>query len=184
VNPGRTPSQTIGPFFAVGLPWREGPFVVPEGTSGAVWIRGSVLDGAGEPVPDAMIETWQADPDGRFRGGGRPSAVPGFRGFGRAATDPGGQWFIHTVKPGSTTDPRGTIQAPHLAMLVFARGLLKHAVTRLYFPDETAANAGDPVLTSVTDPAARATLLAEPTDEGYRFDIRLQGHGETVFFEL
>lgn len=179
----RTPAQTIGPFFAIGLPWSEGPFVVPEGTPGAVWIRGRVLDGAGEPVPDALIETWQADPEGRFRDAGDPKAVPEwFRGFGRSGAEPAGEWAVLTVKPGPTTTPDGAVQAPHIEVSVFARGLTKRAVTRVYFADEEAANAGDPVLASVTDPSDRATLLAERTDDGYRFDIRLQGDGETVFF--
>jgi protocatechuate 3,4-dioxygenase alpha subunit len=180
---GQTPSQTIGPFFAIGLPWEDGPFVVPAGTPGAVWIRGRVVDGAGELVPDALVETWQADPEGRYRDAEDPGAVGDwFRGFGRSSAEPNGEWAIHTVKPGPTAGPDGSVQAPHLDVSVFARGLLKRAVTRIYFTDEAAANERDPVLASVTDPADRATLLAARTDDGYRFDIVLQGNGETVFF--
>jgi protocatechuate 3,4-dioxygenase alpha subunit len=171
-----TPSQTVGPFFSVGLPWPDGPFVVPAGSPGAVWLRGRVVDGAGEPVPDALIETWQADAAGRYE-------AEGFRGFARAPTDDDGNYAILTVKPGPVPGPEGSTQAPHLAMSVFARGLLNRVVTRVYFPDEAPANATDPVLAQV--PAdGRATLIARPGDEGYVFDIRLQGDDETVFFAV
>jgi protocatechuate 3,4-dioxygenase alpha subunit len=165
-----TPSQTIGPFFSHALPWPDGPHVVPGGTPGACWLRGVVRDGDGEPVPDALIESWQADPAGRFN-------VDGFRGFARCPTDPAGRWAIRTVKPGSV----GGGQAPHLALTVFARGLLRHLFTRVYFADETTANAADPVLATLTGPE-RGTLLARPGEDGYRFDIQLQGENETVFF--
>ncbi len=181
----RTPSQTIGPFFAIGLPWPDGPYVVPEGTEGAIWLRGAVLDGEGKPVPDSMIETWQADPNGRFDHPDDPrGAVAGFRGFGRASADPDGRFAILTVKPGVVPAADGAPQAPHIDVSVFARGLLKRVITRIYFADEEAANARDPVLSRVPDPDARSTLIAEATDDGYRFDIRLQGERETVFFEL
>ncbi len=180
----RTPSQTIGPFFAIGLPWPDGPYVVPEGAPGAIWIRGSVLDGEGSPIPDAMVETWQADPDGRF---GHPDdprgAVAGFRGFGRASTDDDGRYGILTMKPGPVPAPDGSPEAPHIDVSVFARGLLKRVVTRIYFADEAEANAIDPVLSQVPG-ADGGTLIAEPTDDGYRFDIHLQGERETVFFEV
>ena len=186
---GSTPSQTVGPFLALGLPWPDGPQVVPPGTPGAFWISGRLLDGAGQPVPDGLVETWQADPAGRFnhpddpRGAVSP-AIPGFRGFGRCPTDRDGRWRIHTVKPGVLPGPGATTQAPHLDVSVLARGLLHRVVTRIYFADEPTANAADPVLTSLAEPADRATLLAAPTPDGYRFDIRLQGAGETVFFDL
>jgi protocatechuate 3,4-dioxygenase alpha subunit len=173
----RTPSQTVGPFFSIGMSWQAGPFVVPEGMRGAIWIRGVVLDGAGTPVPDALVETWQADGDGRFD-------RAGFRGFGRCPTDEEGRYGILTVKPGAVRDQDGTGQAPHVAVGVFARGLLTHLHTRLYFGDEEVANAIDPVLTSVGDPGARAALVAEPIHDGYRFDIRLQGDRETAFFAI
>jgi protocatechuate 3,4-dioxygenase alpha subunit len=171
-----TPSQTVGPFFAVGLPWPDGPYVVPEGTPGAVWVRGRVLDGAGAPVPDALVETWQADPSGRY-------GEDGFRGFARVGTDAEGRYAIHTVKPGAVPGPDGSTQAPHIAVSVFARGLLNRVVTRVYFADEEAANAADPILAGVAAPA-RATLLAGAAEDGYAFDIQLQGDDETVFFSI
>ena len=194
-----TPSQTIGPFLAIGLPWPDGPFVVPEGTPGAITISGVVLDGAGEPVPDALIETWQAAPDGSFahpddpRGPGaawRPGAGAGsgFRGFGRCPTDAGGRYRIITLRPGALPGPGGRTEAPHIDVSVFARGLLDRVVTRIYFPDETAANAADPVLAGITAGDRRATLIAV-TEPGagpgtFRFDIRLQGGRETVFLDV
>jgi protocatechuate 3,4-dioxygenase alpha subunit len=180
-----TPSQTIGPFFSHALPWTDGPYVVPEGTQGAIWLRGTVSDGAGQPVPDALVETWQADPDGRFDHPDDPrGAVAGFRGFGRCPTDASGGWAILTRKPGAVPGPDGTTQAPHVDLSVFARGLLNRVVTRLYFPDEVEANAADPVLAGIADPDPRATLVAEATSDGYRFDVRLQGDRETVFFAI
>ena len=194
-----TPSQTIGPFLAIGLPWPDGPFVVPDGTPGAITISGVVLDGAGEPVPDALIETWQAAPDGSFahpddpRGPGaawRPGAVAGsgFRGFGRCPTDAGGRYRIITLRPGALPGPGGRTEAPHIDVSVFARGLLDRVVTRIYFPDEAAANAADPVLAAITAGDRRATLIAvaEPgAGPGtFRFDIRLQGGRETVFLDV
>ena len=165
-----TPSQTVGPFFAIGLPWADGPYAVPVGTPGAVWLRGRVTDGAAEPVPDAMVETWQADGEGRR--------------FARCATEPDGTYAILFVKPGPVPAPDGRTQAPHLAMSVFARGLLDRVVTRVYFADEAVANASDPVLALITEPNLRDTLVAVNADDGYRFDIRLQGQGETVFLAI
>jgi protocatechuate 3,4-dioxygenase alpha subunit len=184
-----TPSQTVGPYFKIGLTWADGAFVVPEGTQGAFWIRGRVLDGLGEPIPDALVETWQADPKGSFdhavgRGAASESAAQAFRGYGRAAADGSGRYGILTLKPGAVPAPDGSVQAPHVDVSVFARGLLKRVVTRIYFEDEVAANASDPVLSGFTDPAARDTLMARRTSDGYSFDIRLQGDGETVFFDL
>jgi protocatechuate 3,4-dioxygenase alpha subunit len=180
-----TPSQTVGPYFAIGLTWDDGPYVVEEGTEGAIWIRGQVTDGEGEPVPDAVIETWQADPAGRFAHPDDPRGPSGgdFRGFGRAGTDAEGRYGILTLKPGPVPGPGGTTQAPHIAVSVFARGLLNRVVTRIYFADEADANASDPVLASVPE-AKRGTLIAERTDDGYRFDVRLQGEGETAFFDI
>ena len=164
-----TPSQTVGPYLGIGLPWTDGNDVVPEGTQGRIRIYGRLFDGAGEIIPDGMIETWQADPDGRFG--------TDFRGIGRAATDDEGTWEVFTVKPGRIGDG----QAPHIDVNVFARGMLNRCVTRIYFADED--NSGDPVLESV--PAERRhTLLVEPGEDGYRFDIRVQGEGETVFFSV
>ena len=174
-----TPSQTAGPFLSIGLRWPDGPYVVPLGTPGSVWLRGRVLDAAGETVTDALVETWQADAAGRF-----PDAQEGgaFRGLGRSETVDG-EYAVLTVKPASLVDAAGRTHAPHVAMSVFARGLLDRVVTRLYFADEPAANEGDPVLTALPDDAAR-TLLAEPSTDGYRLDLVLQGSDETAFFAL
>lgn len=182
----QTPSQTIGPFFAVGLCWPDGPDVVAEGTPGVVWIAGRVLDGAGDPVPDALVETWQADPQGRFAHPDDPRgpATSGFRGFGRCPTDVEGRWAVRTAKPGRLPAPDGGVEAPHLDVSVFARGLLHRLVTRVYFPDEADANAADPLLTTIRDPTVRARLVAVAEDGGLRFDIRLQGEQETPFLAL
>jgi len=191
-----TPSQTVGPFFAIGLPWPDGPDVVPAGTDGAIVITGRVLDGAGEPVPDALVETWQAGPDGSFAhpDDPRPVAAGGasgadgaaaFRGFGRCATGPGGEYRIVTLRPGPLPCGDGRTEAPHLDVSLFARGLLDRLVTRIYFPDEEQANASDPVLSSLPGQSRRGTLIAAPDGPGrVRFDIRLQGEGETVFFDV
>lgn len=182
-----TPSQTVGPYFAIGLPWPEGPLAVARDAEGAVTISGRVYDGAGMPVPDCVIETWQPDPDGCFpdlHGYGEPCRRPGFRGFARyAAEDGDGSYEIVTLKPGAVPGPHGHRQAPHIAVSVFARGMLHRCVTRIYLGDEEAANAGDPVLARV--PAHRRwTLIAQPVPGGYRHDIRLQGTDETVFFAV
>jgi protocatechuate 3,4-dioxygenase, alpha subunit len=172
-----TPSQTIGPFFGVGLCWPDGSEVVAEGTKGAVLIAGRVTDGLGQPVPDALVETWQADGQGRL-------AHPGFRGLGRCPTDADGRWAVRTVKPGPLPAPEGGLEAPHLDVSVFARGLLHRLVTRVYFPDEADANAADPLLGSIRDPQARARLVAVAEGDGLRFDICLQGERETPFFAI
>jgi protocatechuate 3,4-dioxygenase alpha subunit len=184
VSPATTPSQTVGPFFAVVLPWSDGPHVVPDGTAGAVRIGGRVLDGAGEPVPDALVETWQADPEGRFDHPDDPRGrVPGFRGFGRCPTDGAGRWAVVTLKPGPVPAPGGGEQAPHIAVSILARGLLNRVATRIYFGDEAEANASDPVLAALAN-TDRATLIAARVDGGYAIDIRLQGDGETAFFKI
>lgn len=186
MSTGRSPSQTIGPFFAFALPWPDGPFAAPEGAPGGAWLRGRLYDGAGAPVPDGLIETWQSGP-------------AGVRGFARSATDADGRWAIHTIKPPPIAGPIGT-SAPHLALSIFARGLLRRAVTRVYFGDEEAANRADPLLRAIVDHAARATLIAVREEGGhpagdpldplrpgsveYRLDLRLQGEGETVFFDV
>jgi protocatechuate 3,4-dioxygenase alpha subunit len=182
---GLTPSQTVGPYLHLALVWADGPDVVPEGTPGSILITGRLLDGAGEGVADGLIETWQADPGGRFAHPDDPrgAAATGFRGFGRCATGTGGWYAIRTVKPGRLPTPGGAIEAPHLDVSVFARGLLNRVVTRIYFPDESGANLADPVLAQV-DPARRDTLIGTASAEGLRFDIILQGPGETVFFDV
>jgi protocatechuate 3,4-dioxygenase alpha subunit len=142
------------------------------------------------PVPDAMIETWQADRTGRYPHPEDPRTpitrglVETFRGFARVGTDAEGRFRIVTVKPGSVPWVDGRPQAPHIDVSVFARGLFHRLVTRLYFPDEAEANAADPVLRSVEDPIARETLIARQEADGLRFDIRLQGDGETCFFQI
>jgi protocatechuate 3,4-dioxygenase alpha subunit len=182
-----TPSQTVGPYFAIGMPFPTGPLAVAPDTPGAIRIVGVVYDGAGIPVPDSLIETWQPDPDGHFadlHGYGGASELPGFRGFARCGQEDGdGSFEITTVKPGPVAGPGGSTQAPHIAVSVFARGMLQRVVTRIYFADEAQANASDPVLASVPD-ERRQTLVAEPIDGGYRFDVHLQGPDETVFFDL
>lgn len=179
-----TPSQTVGPYLSIGLPWEDGPAVVPEGTPGAVAIHGVVTDGNGEPVSDALIETWQADPNGRFDHPDDPRGrVEGFRGFGRCPTDSEGYFRILTVLPGAVPGTKGRTQAPHIDVSVFARGMLNRDVTRIYFPENAEANAQDQVLQSVPQ-ERRHTLIAEKTEDGYRFNVRLQGEGETVFFDV
>ena len=145
-----TPPQTVGPFFSIGLPWDDGPEVVARGSDGAIVLRGTVFDGEGAPVPDAIVETWQTDPEGR--------------------------WEIVTRKPAAAGG-----EAPHVAVAVFARGLLDRVPTRVYFGDEAEANAADPLLSSL-GPGRRETLIAAAEDGGHRFDIHLQGDRETVFF--
>src|SRR3954451_5611656 len=133
-----TPSQTVGPFFAIELPYGDGCFAVPEATTGAIWLRGRVLDGDSAPVPDALVETWQADPSGQFGGD--------FRGFGRSGTDDEGHWAILTLKPGPIPGASGEAARPPGAALTSSPpGLLHRAAPRLYFADEGQANAADPV---------------------------------------
>jgi protocatechuate 3,4-dioxygenase alpha subunit len=161
-----TPAQTVGPYFSIGLPWEDGPEVVPDGD---VWIRGVILDGEREPIPDALVETWQADASGVY-------GAEGFRGFGRCPTDERGEYAIRTVKPGAVGG-----QAPHIAVALFARGLLHWVMTRIYVPEDD--HSRDPVLSGLSE-AERGTLIAAREEDGYRFDVRLQGPDETVFFDL
>jgi protocatechuate 3,4-dioxygenase, alpha subunit len=185
---GSTPSQTVGPFFGFALPFELGPLLVPLTDPDAIRIEGTVYDGAGQPVPDALIEIWQANRAGRYaHPDDAREDVPledGFIGFGRCGTDAQGRFWFATVKPGRVPGPNGLRQAPHIAVNVLARGLLKQLPTRMYFPDEQDANAADPVLDSIEDPAARETLIAREDGGVLRFDIRLQGDGETVFFDV
>jgi protocatechuate 3,4-dioxygenase alpha subunit len=171
-----TPSQTVGPFLHIGLLWDDGPDVVPDGAPDAIVITGRVVDGDGAPVPDALVETWQCDAGGRFDN-------PDFRGLGRCPTDSDGRYRIRTVRPAALSTDDGRRQAPHVDVSVFARGLLDRVVTRIYLGDVPTANAADPTLSTV-DEARRGTLVAAPVDGGYRFDIRLQGGNETVFFDV
>ena len=184
-----TPSQTVGPFFAPSLLGENRSELVPPDHPSAIRIMGTIYDGDGEAVPDAMIEVWQANGYGRYA---HPEDTredlpldEGFEGFGRFGTDPHGTFPFITVKPGPVPGPDGaSMQAPHIAVSVFARGLLKRLVTRIYFPDETEANAQDPVLLSVEDPELRETLVARDEGDALRFDIRLQGERQTVFFDV
>ena len=183
---GSTPAQTVGPYFGIGLPYPGAEELVPADTPGAIIIAGVVYDGAGAPVPDHLLEIWQPDEEGRFADlhGAGGDAPAGFRGFARVGLErEDGSYRLTTVKPGRVPGPGGTLQAPHIAVSVFARGLLHRCVTRIYFADEPQANVSDPVLARVPE-ARRETLLAIPSPSGYRFDIRLQGPGETVFFAI
>jgi protocatechuate 3,4-dioxygenase alpha subunit len=188
----RTTSQTVGPFFhdcLLRADAQRNVLVAPETAGIRIWIEGHVYDGDRLGVPDAMVEIWQANHRGRYHHPADQRAIPldpAFSGFGRSGTDADGTYWFETIKPGRVPFDDELLQAPHIAVAVFARGLLNHLLTRLYFADEP-ANADDPVLRCV--PAERrATLLAQPAGgEGpaiYRFDIVLQGAGETVFFNL
>ncbi len=192
----QTPSQTVGPFFAFGLTAHQYGYphnaiasseVADLLTPGEhIEIVGQVIDGAGEAIPDAMIEIWQADAEGRYAHPADPRGSNQlFRGFGRCGTGtlPDSRFSFRTVKPGSVDGS----QAPHINVIVFMRGLLTHPYTRIYFSDEAEANARDPVLSNVPE-ARRATLIAEREETGgaviYRFDIHMQGDEETVFFDV
>jgi protocatechuate 3,4-dioxygenase, alpha subunit len=162
---GHTASQTVGPFLHIALADPDARFAVPDGTDGAIVVRGRLTDGNGDPIPDGCVETWQVDAR-----------------WARSATDVEGNWEIRTTKPPSVPTRDGTPQAPHLLASVFSRGLLDRVVTRVYFGDEEAANAIDPTL-AVIDPRRRHLLVAVPEDDHcYHFDIRLQGDDESVFF--
>jgi len=193
---GVTPSQTVGPYFAYGLTpsgkyaWNDAfsnNLVTPDTSGDRIRVGGRVFDGDGQPVPDCMLEIWQADAQGRFADPQDKRALPNstFRGFGRCGTDAHGAYWFDTIKPGQVADPDGKPQAPHIVLAVFARGMLLHNYSRIYF-DSEAANATDPVLALVpTD--RRSTLIATRQPGGnavYRFDIHLQGDKETVFFEV
>ena len=181
----QTGSQTVGPFFHYGLFFGDDNVLVNEKTQGQrILLEGTIYDGDGAPVPDAMIEIWQPDAQGFFNHPADPNRTKAdkeFRGFGRAGTLNGGQFLFRTVKPGMLADG----SAPYINVRIFARGMLIHAVTRVYFDDES-RNAHDPVLNGV-DAARRSTLISRREDYGdlpcYRLDIRLQGEGETAFFD-
>jgi protocatechuate 3,4-dioxygenase alpha subunit len=188
MTPEPTPSQTVGPFFHFALLDRDQSKLVDPDHPSAIRIAGTVFDGAGEPVNDAMLEIWQANSAGRYA---HPEDTredlpldENFSGFGRCGTDAEGRFGFVTIKPGPVPGPDGRPQAPHIDVEIFARGLLKQLVTRIYFPDEEAANASDPVLNSIEDPELQSTLIARAVDSGLRFDIRLQGEGQTAFFDV
>ena len=187
-----TSSQTVGPFFAPAL-LREDAIrnvlTQPETSGERIHIEGRVLDGDGMPVPDAMVEIWQANAYGRYNHSvdkGPAQLDPSFLGFGRSGTAEDGSYWFETIKPGHVPFYHNKLQAPHICVTVFSRGLLNHLVTRLYFEDEQ-TNAEDPILLCVPD-ERRSTLLARRENrEGmivYRFDIIMQGAGETAFFNL
>jgi len=201
-----TPSQTVGPFFAYGLAphsrcdwqpskiydWKDtvgADLVTPDASGTRIRIEGRVLDGDGLPINDAMIEIWQADGQGRYAHprddrGARPNSK--FKGFGRSSTDKAGVYSFDTIKPGSVPGPDGKLQAPHIVVCIFSRGMLRQIYTRIYFADE-AANAADPILALVPEDR-RGTLIAHKGTQGnvplYTFDIRVQGDNETVFFDI
>jgi protocatechuate 3,4-dioxygenase alpha subunit len=185
---GIAPFQTVGPFFQVLVGEVRGRDVlVTDATEGTrVIIAGTVYDGAGAIVPDALVEIWQADAHGRYRhpmdrrSGPRDGA---FGGFGRVATDDGGRFVFETIKPGRVPGPEGRPQAPHVLVSLTGRGVLTRYITRLYFEDEP-SNADDPIL-ALVPPARRSTLIARRTgDKAYQYDLRIQGSGETVFFDV
>ena len=189
---GTTPSQTIGPFHRIMVPWESGANLVAPEDPSAIRIQGRLFDGAGQPVDDSVIEVWQANVHGRYAHAEDRREVPlvaGFDGFGRAITDGQGRFSIVTVKPGCVPGPGESAQAPHISLSVFARGLLRHLMTRIYFSEDAAANDNDPVLRSIEEADRRTTLVAvrregsaiRPT---YEFNIHLQGPRETVFFDV
>jgi protocatechuate 3,4-dioxygenase alpha subunit len=186
-----TPSHTVGPFYGHALPFRGGEDIAPAGHPDTITLHGYVTDGAGAPLPDALIELWGPDPEGNLPtadGSMRRDAASGgflgrngveFTGWGRSQTDANGHWYARTLRPGARG--RG---APYLSVCVFARGLLVHLFTRIYLPGDAAVLAADPLLSRV-EPERRDTLIAGVEPDGtYRFDIRLQGEGETVFLEF
>jgi len=187
-----TPSQTVGPFFHLGLAHAEWADLSADNPlRECIAIEGRVIDGDGAPVPDALIELWQANAAGRYNHPDDKQTDkpidPHFRGFGRVATDAEGRFRVVTIKPGPVPGRGNALQAPHINIALFARGLLKHLFTRIYFADEP-ANASDPLLLSIEDPAARRSLLADRaagvTPALYRFDLVLQGENETAFLDI
>lgn len=194
-----TPSQTAGPYVHIGCvpnfcdiegvyPNDLGDSMVNDKTKGKrITVTGIVYDGTGTPLKDAMVEIWQADAEGLYPGKDpRGQADPNFTGWGRKAGDyDTGEWVFETVKPGAVPFKDGRMMAPHITFWVVARGINIGLQTRMFFPDEAGANAQDPLLTRIEHQNRVPTLIAEKTGEGaYRFDIRLQGEGETIFFDV
>jgi protocatechuate 3,4-dioxygenase alpha subunit len=187
-----TPSQTVGPFFHLALDRPDWADLAPPGTLGErIVVAGRVTDGDGAPVSDACLELWQANAAGRYAhpddGRDDKPIDPNFRGFGRVSTDADGRFRFATIRPGPVPGRGNALQAPHIAVALFARGLLKALYTRIYLADEQ-ANSADPILSSIDDPAARRSLIASRENSAgvptYHFDIVLQGDGETAFFEI
>jgi protocatechuate 3,4-dioxygenase, alpha subunit len=183
-----TPSQTVGPFFTIGLAWLNRDNLAGPGVRGErVTISGRVFDGDGKPVPDALIEIWQADTDGRYAHPADQRDKPletGFTGYGRIPTDDEGRFRFVTVKPGPVPGPDGKPQAPHIVVSVFARGLLRRLITRIYFPDEPGN--GEDFALNLVEPERRRTLIAAKVDQQsglLHWNVILQGTDETVFFD-
>lgn len=189
MNVPPTTSQTVGPFFRIGLSWlyRE-QIAGPEVQGERVAVSGRILDGDGVPVPDGIVEVWQANARGKYahpEDTQEKAIEAGFRGFGRVPTDNAGRFHFSTIKPGRVAGPKGTLQAPHLEISVFTRGLLRRLITRMYFPDEP-SNTEDFAL-SLVEPARRETLIARKMNgraDELLWDVKLQGQGETVFFDV
>jgi protocatechuate 3,4-dioxygenase alpha subunit len=182
-------SQTVGPYFAIGLRFFEKTDIGgPKAAGERITIQGRVLDGDRNPIPDAMIEIWQANSHGKYAHEAdeqQKPVDPEFRGFGRACTSEKGVFCFHTIKPGRVPGPNGSLQAPHLEVSIFMRGLLKQLVTRIYFADDP-ANEEDQIL-QLVEPRRRPTLTAKQASETgavYQWDVVLQGEDETVFFDL
>jgi len=178
-----TPSQTVGPFFARELLWKDGGIVLFPGRGGRITLTGCVFDGAGAPIYDALFETWQADSSGQF-----PSGHDGARpyGYGRVSTDTEGRYAIETIMPGSFKGPAGERYAPQISVSIFARGLLKALQTRVFLAPLDAIE-DDPLVRAIGDPERVRTLIAsrDPGDPKlYRWDVRLRGAGEAVFIEI
>jgi protocatechuate 3,4-dioxygenase alpha subunit len=185
--PCLTTSQTVGPFFRIGFELLMKADVAGAGVAGERFVlEGQVLDGDRVPIPDAVIEIWQADSQGKYpdpRGWQAGTVETGFQGFGRVGTDDNGYFRFSTIKPGVTPGPNGATQAPHLAVAILMRGLLKHLFTRIYFPGDP-ANSTDPILNMVPSPR-RHTLIARKSGVGVlRWDVLMQGPDETVFFDV
>ena len=184
-----TPSQTVGPYFKIGLQWLHCDNLATEGVAGGrIVIQGRVFDGDGVPVPDAVLEVWQANSHGKYAHPEDQQDKPldaGFRGYGRVPVNQDGFFRFATIKPGPVPGPKGNEQAPHLVISIFMRGLLKRLVTRMYFPGD-ARNAADPIL-NLVEPQRRATLVASQSDDGsglLGWNVVLQGANETVFFDI
>src|SRR4051812_37018157 len=181
-----TANQTVGPYLHIGLTWLNTSNIAGKLAGPRVTVQGRLLDGDGKPVSDGLIEVWQANPHGKYAHPEDRQKKPlekGFRGFGRIPTDAKGAFRFQTVKPGRVPGPGGKLQAPHLVIAVFMRGLLKHLATRMYFPDE-AANRED-TLMNLVPAARRSTLVARRKSRGtLEWNIVLQGKGETVFFDF
>ena len=184
-----TTSQTVGPYFRIGLSALYTPDLVGPDVSGErIHLEGKIFDGLGNTVPDAVIEIWQANSYGKYAHPDDWQDQPiesAFRGWGRVPTDESGEFSFHTIRPGSVPGPDESWQAPHLEIAILMRGLLRHLVTRVYFSDEL-ANASDPVL-NLLEPSRRRTLIAKKMGEKrnvFRWDVHLQGQDETVFLDV